>query len=425
LKVLVIGTGGREHALVHTFWRQGHLVYCYPGNPGMLAVASPLGIPSEELHDYARLVRAVKDKQIDLTVVGSEAHLEKGIGDLFASQNVALFGPSRQAARMESSKAWAKEFMAKYQIPTARFIVSSTVQGAQQSARDLFLPGIGVVVKASGLAGGKGVVCCQTIEHADEAIGQILEEKIYGSTEVVIEEFISGPEISFQCICDGQRILPLLAAQDHKRLYDRDLGPNTGGMGAYAPLPFLNQSMQEEIRQTIVRPTLFGLQQEGIDYRGILYFGLMLTKAGPKVLEYNCRFGDPEAQAVLPLLETDLAGLMIASIRGDLGSAAIQWKPQASCCVVLAEQGYPAFPLSGNPIKTMQNRDDLFFFHAATAIGSQGSLVTAGGRVLGITALGNDLKDAIQKAYTAIDSMNCSWAHFRRDIGSAALFEAI
>ena len=422
MKVLVIGTGGREHALVHTFWRQGHDVYCHPGNPGMLGMASKLGLES---NDYARIAQAVREKKIDLTVVGSEVHLEKGIQDLFSSQNLALFGPSKRAARLESSKAWAKEFMAKYQIPTALFEICTNPQSARQAAKRLFLQGRRAVVKASGLAGGKGVVCCQTFEEANSAIEQILEEKIYGATEVVIEELISGPELSLQAITDGQSILPLLAAQDHKRLYDDDLGPNTGGMGAYAPVSFLSPALQDAIRRTIIEPTLCGLQKEGISYRGVLYFGLMLTKEGPKVLEYNCRFGDPEAQAVLPLIETDLAELMLASVRGNLGEAAIRFKPQASCCVVMAAPGYPMAPSSGHLICALQERADLLFFHAGTAFDAQGQLVTSGGRVLGVTALGANLKIAAETAYRAIDSMNCPWANFRRDIGRAALSAAI
>jgi phosphoribosylamine--glycine ligase len=248
-----------------------------------------------------------------------------------------------------------------------------------------------------------------------------LEEKIFGNTEAVIEELLSGPEISLQAISDGTQALPLLAAQDHKRLYDNDLGPNTGGMGAYAPLPFFDLPMKEEVERTIIQPTLSGLGKEGISYRGILYFGLILTKEGPKVLEYNSRFGDPEAQAILPLLESDLAELMAASVRGDLRSFSLRWKPKASCCIVLAARGYPAAPLLRQPIEKMRRREDVLVFHAGTATSENGQLVTLGGRVFGITGLGSDLEEAVAKAYAAIDEFSCPWAHFRRDIGRAAL----
>ena len=427
MKVLVIGSGGREHALVHTFWRQGHTVYCYPGNPGILSLASPLSSQPGLLENYASLAREVKEKRIELTVVGSEVHLERGIQDFFASHGLPLFGPSQRAARMESSKAWSKAFMAKYRIPTASFEVCQTASAARHAAKALFLQGKGAVVKASGLAGGKGVVCCASYEEAEAAIRQIAEERIYGSagSEVVVEELIAGPEISFQTIVDGESIFPLLAAQDHERLLDGDLGPNTGGMGAYAPLPFLGAEMQEEIDRSIVKPTLRGLQQEGISYRGVLYFGLMLTKEGPKALEYNCRFGDPETQAILPLLETDLAQLMSAAIRGDLGSVPIRWKPKASCCVVLASKGYPCSFEQGRQIASLPERDDLLFFHAGTLLDAQGNLITAGGRVLGVTGIGADLEEAIEKIYTALDGFPCSWAHYRRDIGRAALCSSI
>jgi phosphoribosylamine--glycine ligase len=395
LKILVIGSGGREHALVQTFCRQGHEVYSCPGNPGIWALAPPLEAPVD---DYAKLMQAVKKKGIDLTVVGPEVHLERGIQDVFEKEGLALFGPSKQAARLETSKAFAKEFMARHKIPTARFEICSNPDAAKR-----FLKEGGVVIKASGLAGGKGVTCCKTFEEAEGAIGQIR------SGEIVIEELLEGPELSLQCIVDGERIIPLLAARDHKRLYDGDQGPNTGGMGAFAPLP-----LDKEILRTIALPTLAGLKKDGVTYRGILYFGLMLTKTGPKLLEYNCRFGDPEAQVVLPLLESNLAELMI----GPLPEAPLRWSKKASTCVVLAAKGYPMSPVLGAPIGEMRGRDDLFFFHAGTRL-ADNKLVTAGGRVIGVTALGNNLEDARRKAYAAIDLLQTPWAHFRRDIGQS------
>ena len=393
MKVLVIGSGGREHALVQTFWRQGHEVYSCPGNPGIWGLAPPLGVAVD---DYGQLVEAVKKKGIDLTVVGPEVHLERGIQNVFEKEGLKLFGPSREAAHLETSKAFAKEFMARHKIPTARFEIGSDLETAKR-----FLEEGGVVVKASGLAGGKGVTCCKTFEEAKRAIREI------GSGEIVIEELLEGPELSLQCIVDGERIVPLLAARDHKRLYDGDAGPNTGGMGAFAPLP-----LDKEILQRVVEPTLAGLKADGIAYRGILYFGLMLTKEGPKLLEYNCRFGDPEAQAVLPLLESDLAKLMM----GPLPKTPLRWSKKASICVVLAAKGYPTSPIQGASIRKMRGRDDLFFFHAGTKLEGD-KLVTAGGRVIGVTALGTNLEDARQSAYAAIDALQTPWAHFRRDIG--------
>ncbi len=419
MKVLVIGSGGREHALVHTFWRQGHTVFSHPGNPGIHALGAPLGDGAPD--DFEWIARRVREEKIDLTVVGPESPLEKGIADFFAAQNLPLFGPTKKGAQMESSKSWSKAFMAKHQVPTARYETCKSLSEALQVASSFFLSGKKAVVKPSGLTGGKGVVCCQTYEEARAALQEIFEEKRYGRAgeEVVIEEHLFGPEVSLQVISDGSTMIPLLAAQDHKRLYDGDLGPNTGGMGVYAPVA-LDQAMQEKIEQTVIAPTLRGLKQEGITYIGILYFGLMLTEEGPKVLEYNCRFGDPETQAVLPLLESDLASLMMAAIRGELSSQQIRWKSGASCCVVLASEGYPASPITGHPIGALPQKGDLICFHASTALDSEGHLVTAGGRVLGMTALGADLEEAIEKVYEAIEE-KFPWAVFRRDIGKKAL----
>ncbi len=333
---------------------------------------------------------------IDLTVVGSEVHLEKGIADIFHAHNLFLFGPTRQAARLETSKAYAKEFMAKFGIPTAKRLHS------------LQFP---CVLKADGLAMGKGVIACKNEREADLALKEL---KRYSET-IIIEEMLEGPEISLQIITDGEKAYPLLAAQDHKKLYDGDLGPNTGGMGAYAPIPFFTPELEKEIDEKIVQPTLNGLRKEKILYRGILYFGLMLTDEGPKVLEYNCRFGDPETQTILPLLESDLAELMLHM------RAPPKWKQKASCCVVLASPGYPKFPITGIPIEKIKESEDLFVFHAGTTLDPTGHLITSGGRVFGITGLGRDLEEAIAKAYDAIDA---SWAYYRKDIGKAVSLSA-
>lgn len=419
MKILVIGSGGREHALCHTFWRQGHEVYCYPGNPGIWKIATPITEMSEE--------DAVRKYGIDLTVVGPEAPLAAGIQDRFSALNLPLFGPSQAAARLESSKAFAKEFMAKHHIPTAGFQVCKSSHEARQAALSFFSSGNGAVIKPSGLTGGKGVVCCTTIEEAENAIRQIAVDYVYGTAgeELVVEELLSGPEVSFQVMSDGHRMVPLIAAADHKRLCEGDAGPNTGGMGAYAPLPFLSASMQQQIEEMVVAPTLKGLQSEGILYQGILYFGLMLTEDGPKVLEFNCRFGDPESEAILPLLETDLAEAMLAAIRGNLDSSMIQWKKESSCCVVLAQKGYPHSYPKNTPMSEIAEEENLYVFHAGTALDPQGEIVASGGRVLCITGLGATLEDAQRKVYGALERTSCPWAHFRSDIGRSAVAAAL
>ncbi len=424
MKVAVIGSGGREHALAQTLLRQGHSVFCHPGNPGIRAIASALCQEKENfsIDDHAAIAQRVQEEKIDLTVVGPEIPLEKGIQNFFAAQNLPLFGPSKDAAQLESSKAWAKEFMLRHQIPTAQFEICHTVPQARQATLSFFSRGKGAVIKPSGLTGGKGVTCCQHFQEAENAIQKMMEEKCYGNSgdEIVVEELLSGPELSFQVLSDGARMVPLIAAQDHKRLYEQDLGPNTGGMGAYAPLPFLTEEMKDEIEHTIVQPTLRGLQFENIDYRGLLYFGIMWTSHGPKVLEYNCRFGDPETQAVLPLLETDLAEALMACVQGELNRTLIRFKPLAACCVVLASKGYPLSSSSGERIEGLElcaHREDLFLFHAGTALDPHGHLVTTSGRVLGVTGIGVNLTQAIAHTYASIRQLSLTWAHFRQDIG--------
>ena len=424
MRIAVIGSGGREHALAHTFWRQGHQVFCYPGNPGIQSIASRLGKKTDHfsIDDHSSLAQLVREAKIDLTVVGPEVPLQQGIQDFFTSQKLPLFGQTKKAARLEYSKAWAKEFMLRHRIPTAHFKICQTSVQARQAALSFFSHGKGAVIKPSGLTGGKGIVCCHSFKEAEQAIQNIMEEKCYGNSgeEVVVEELLSGPELSFQVLSDAARMVPLIAAQDHKRLYEQDLGPNTGGMGAYAPLPFLNEEMQDEIERTIMQPTLKGLQSENIDYRGLLYFGLMWTSEGPKVLEYNCRFGDPEAQTILPLLETDLAEAMMACTQNQIEQIPIRWKPLASCCVVLASQGYPfSFPTEVliDGLGLFAQKEDLFIFHAGTSHNQKGELVTASGRVLGVTGLGKNLPQAIAHTYESIRQLPLDWAHFRNDIG--------
>lgn len=304
MRILVLGSGGREHALTQTFSRQGHVVYCFPGNAGTQKIAKLL--PSEwnalDVHDFAKLADLVKQLHIDLTVVGPEDLLSKGIANHFASQGLLLFGPTKEAAILETSKAWAKQFMAKHGVPTAKYKVCRTLEESMKALKtDFSSPDL--VIKPSGLTGGKGVVCCNSHQEAEAAIRAIMEDKLYGSAgaEIVIEEKLIGPELSLLVFCDGSHFLPMITSQDHKRLHDNDEGPNTGGMGAYAPVPLADESLMKSIHRSILDKTLIGLKQERIHYTGVLYFGLMLTNDGPKVLEFNCRFGDPRNTSPIAL----------------------------------------------------------------------------------------------------------------------------
>ncbi|MGH7194710.1 MAG: phosphoribosylamine--glycine ligase, partial [Candidatus Saccharimonadales bacterium] len=373
MNILVLGSGGREHALIASLARFGHRLFCHPGNPGMLECASPLFDRQVLLSDFEQLAKAAREKLIDLTVVGPELPLSLGIADYFASQKLALFGPSQSAARLESSKAWSKQFMLRHGIPTARFSVCRGKVQALATARALFAEGKQAVVKPSGLTGGKGVVCCDSIEEAVNAIEACIG---YGE-EIVIEERLSGPELSLLALCDGTKMAPLVPAQDHKRLYNGGLGPNTGGIGAVAPVGFADSALLCRIEAEIVEPTLAGLIKEGIDYRGTLFFGLMITREGPKVLEYNCRFGDPETQVVLPLLDADLAELMLDCLNGRLDRKKVRFLPLCACCVVLTSCGYPEAPKLGASVvglEQLQGQANLRVFHAGTKRESNGQL---------------------------------------------------
>ncbi len=416
MNILILGSGGREHALAETFLRFGHSVFCHPGNPGMLDCGSPLTDKQIPLDDFEALATEAKKKRIDLTVVGPELPLSLGIADFFQKKGLALFGPTKNAARLESSKAWAKEFMLRHRIPTARFAICSGASMAYKAAQDLFCQGKQAVVKPSGLTGGKGVVCCDSMEEAEDAIAAASG---YGE-EIVIEELLRGPELSLLALSDGTKAIPLLPAQDHKRLYDGGLGPNTGGIGAVAPVSFVNAAMMERIEKEILQPTLAGLIEEGIDYRGVLYFGLMLTEEGPKVLEYNCRFGDPETQAVMPLLDADPAELMLDCLRGHLEPEKIRFLPLCACCVVLASSGYPEAPKTGIEIRgleTLQGNPNVRVFYAGVAKDLDAKYVTSGGRVLGVTGLSPTLQGAVDTAYASIKQLKVEGSHFRTDIG--------
>lgn len=421
MRILVLGSGGREHALVWKL-RESQAteeVYCAPGNPGIGQEAECLPV---DLSNPPAMLDLATNLAVDLTVVGPEAPLAAGVVDVFAKAGLAIVGPTRAAAQFESSKIFAKQFMERHGIPTARFAVADSFAEAVR-ALDGFTPP--VVIKADGLAAGKGVVVAKTRDEAELTLDAFMRQMQLGraAERVVIEEALRGEEISFIVLTDGRRILPLPPSQDHKALLDGDLGPNTGGMGAYSDDAILEDSLRAEIMQSIVGPTLNGMAGEGIAYRGFLYFGLMLTPSGPRVLEYNVRLGDPEAQPVLMRLRSDLAEILASTHEGTLAARDPHWSPNPSVCVVLASKGYPAQPETGKPITGYDLAEKMVgvkVFHAGTAMKDH-LLVTSGGRVLGVTASGEDLEAAIQRAYLAAGKIQFEGMQYRRDIGAKSL----
>lgn len=417
MRILVVGGGGREHALV---WKLSQspmvdAIYCAPGNPGIAEKASCVPISSEDLEG---LLELAQEKHIDLTVVGPEAPLVAGIADLFAQHGLRVFGPSQAGARLEGSKVWAKQFMEKYGIPTARARYFNQAAAAKAYVEEVGAP---LVVKADGLAAGKGVTVAATKEEAWAAIENCMEKGAFGAAgkKVVIEEFLEGEEVSILAFTDGHTIVPMVPSQDHKRAYDGDQGPNTGGMGAYSPPPAYTADIAERVEAEILQPTLMGLAAEGIDYRGVLYAGLIITADGPKVLEFNVRFGDPETQPVLLRLESDLLEIMLAVVERRLSEVAprIGWSDQASACVILASGGYPGPYVAGRPITGLDGLPPgVVAFHAGTKR-VDGQLVTAGGRVLGISACGPTVAQALDRVYQAIPSIHFQDMHYRHDIG--------
>lgn len=430
MKVLIIGGGGREHALAWKIRKSPHVSWlgCAPGNEGIRSVAEPVEIAADDVEGIARYVH---DNQISLTVVGPEAPLAAGIASAFDQKQHVLFGPSQAAAKLESNKSFAKDLMANHGIPTAHYATFTEPFGAKAWIDAFDRP---MVVKASGLAAGKGVIVCDTVEESKAAVDQMLVDGSFGDAgkEIVVEERLEGPEISLQAICDGDTFLLLPPGQDHKRIGEGDRGPNTGGMGAYAPTPLIDQPLIERCRRDIFEPTLEAMKELGTPYRGVLYVGLMLTSDGPKVLEYNVRFGDPESQVVLPMLGVDLVDLMLASslnkLTGMLDHIKLkttEWKrisrKGSAATVVLASKGYPGAFEKGKPISGIPTEsDDLMVFHAGTKR-EKGELVTNGGRVLTVTGLGETLQVALNKAYAACDQIQFEGKTFRRDIGHHAL----
>lgn len=415
MKILVIGGGGREHAIVHTLGKSARAprIFCAPGNGGISDEAVCVPIAATDLKavvDYA------KKEAFDLVVVAPDDPLALGLVDELEAAGVRAFGPRKNAAVIESSKAFSKELMRKYGIPTAKYEIFSDMAAALDHVRACGAP---IVVKASGLALGKGVVVAQTVSEAEAAVRSMMEDKKFGESgaTVVIEECMTGEEVTVLAFTDGSAIVPMLSSRDHKRAFDNDEGPNTGGMGAYCPCPDYTPETAEFCMERIFRPTIDAMAKEGRPFKGVLYFGLMMTPEGPRVVEYNARFGDPEAQAVLSLLETDLLDVFDAVIDGKLGELEIKWKPGASCCVVMASGGYPVGHKTGYEISGLGDiPEGAFVFHAGTRL-EGGKHLTSGGRVLGVTAVAADLASAADRAYEAVSHISFKDAHYRRDIG--------
>lgn len=429
MKILVIGSGGREHALVWKLAQSPHTtrLFCAPGNAGIAAErllknGSPVDCVNLGAEDLAGLLAFAGENNVGLTVVGPDNPLAIGIVDLFHKEGLRIWGPNQKAAQFESSKVFSQNFMEKYGIPTARAATFSDAAAARKFAASLAGR---CAVKADGLALGKGVLICANPNEADRAIEEILVSRNFGAAgaSIVIQEFLEGTEISLHAICDGKTAKLFPTSQDHKRALERDEGLNTGGMGTYSPTPFLDDEELKKVGDTILAPWLRGCAREGIDFRGILYPGVMLTRNGPRVLEFNARFGDPETQVYLTRLENDLVELLEASAGGTLDKIELIWKPDASVCVVMASGGYPGRYEKGKAISGLEEAAQLAgvkVFHAGTAM-KDGKVVTNGGRVLGITALGKDLSAARAAAYAVVEKIHFPGAHFRRDIGAKAL----
>jgi len=417
MKILVVGSGGREHALVWKLHKSPLVkkIYAAPGNAGISKLAECVEIPSEDL---IGLVSFAEKNSIDLTVVGPELPLTLGIVDQFQKRNLRIFGPTKMAAMIEGSKVFAKEFMKKYHIPTASFKAFDKADEAIEFVKSSDMP---LVIKADGLAAGKGVILAEDTESAVSAIKKIMVEKIFkdAGNKAVIENFLEGEEVTILAFTDGKTVLSMPSSQDHKKIYDGNRGPNTGGMGAYAPTSIVDDRMMRRIYDEILEPTMVGLDQEGIIYKGILYAGLMLTERGPKVMEYNCRFGDPETQVILPLLKSDLAEIFMSIIEGDLSLDEVEWTDDFAVCVILASAGYPDKYEKGKEIfglEKVEQAEDVLVFHAGTK--KEGKRVlTDGGRVIGVTAVDKNVEEAIHKAYASVDKIKFDGAQFRRDIG--------
>jgi phosphoribosylamine--glycine ligase len=421
MKVLVVGGGGREHALVWKVAQSPKVskVYCAPGNAGISEQATTVPIKANDLNG---LIEFAIEEKIDLTVVGPEEPLTRGIVDLFESKGLFIFGANKRAAEIEGSKAFAKEMMKKYHIPTAFFEI---FEDQKQAINYIRTKGAPIVVKADGLAAGKGVIVCKTVEEAIEAVSRIMVEKIFGEAgiRVVVEEYLVGEEASYIAFTDGKAILPMASSQDHKPIFDGDQDPNTGGMGAYSPAPVVTDEVNERIIEKILRPIIYGMGGEDRPYKGVLYAGLMIHNGEPKVLEFNARFGDPETQPVLMRMKGDIVPILEACMKGTLSQCKIEWDNRASICVVMSSKGYPGDYQKGKVIKGLREvsqMEGVFVFHAGTAF-KDGQMITNGGRVLGVTGLGEDIPRAIEKTYQAVKKISWEGVHYRTDVGKKAL----
>ncbi|MBR3742849.1 MAG: phosphoribosylamine--glycine ligase [Clostridia bacterium] len=419
MNILVVGSGGREHALIKSLKKnpEAETIYALPGNGGIAkdAVCVPIGAKEiDEIVDFAVI------KNIDFAVVAPDDPLALGAVDALENAGVPAFGPTQAAARIESSKVFAKELMKKYGIPTAAYQVFTDPEAAKAYLKTAPLP---AVIKADGLALGKGVIIAQTLAEAEAAVSDMMENKVFGDSgsRVVIEEFLEGPEVSVLAFTDGKTVKPMVSSMDHKRALDGDKGLNTGGMGTIAPNPYYTPEVAERCMNEIFLPTIRAMANEGCPFKGCLYFGLMVTKNGPKVIEYNCRFGDPETQVVLPLLKSDLLTVMQAVRNETLDACPVEFSSGAACCVVMASKGYPQHYEKGFPITLTSDTDEITTYVAGAKLGDNGELLTNGGRVLGVTATADSLKAAIEKAYAAVEKTHFDNAFYRRDIGQRAL----
>lgn len=421
MKVLVVGSGGREHVIAWKISQSPKVdkIYCAPGNAGIGEIAQCVNIGAME---FDKLADFAKENEIDLTVVGMDDPLVGGIVDVFEKRGLRVFGPRKNAAILEGSKAFSKELMKKYNIPTAGYTTVTSADEAYEYLKSAKFP---IVLKADGLALGKGVLICNTLEEANEGVKTIMQDKQFGSAgdKMVIEEFMTGREVSVLCFCDGTHIVPMTSAQDHKRAMDGDKGLNTGGMGTFSPSPFYTDEIDEFCKKNIYQPSIDAMKAEGRDFVGVMFFGLMLTQDGPKVLEYNARFGDPEAQVVLVRMENDIIDVFEACVDGKLDEIDLKFADNAAVCVVLASGGYPVSYEKGFEIKgldSFKDKDGYYVFHAGTAL-KDGKFVTNGGRVLGVTAVGDDLKKARANAYEATKLIDFEKKYMRNDIGKAIM----
>jgi phosphoribosylamine---glycine ligase len=415
MKILIVGGGGREHAIAWKLAQSKKVdkLYCAPGNAGIAEVAECVAVKAE---DVAGICSFASENNIDLTVIGPEVPLSLGIVDALAEKGLRAFGPNQKCAQLEGSKSFTKAFLARHSIPTAGYREFTDIGELKKSVGIFGYP---MVIKADGLAAGKGVVIAEDEAAAIAAIDEIMGDKIFGSAgdKIVVEEFLTGIEASMLCFVDGKTIVPMESAQDYKRILDRDKGPNTGGMGTYSPSLIFNDALETQIRERILEPTIKGFQKDGLDFKGVLFIGLMITDGGPKVIEFNNRFGDPETQSVLPRMKTDLVDIMNAVVEERLAEQTIEWNDRKAVCVVMASGGYPGNYAKGKMISGLNDVDeDIIVFHSGTK-SSDSAVVTDGGRVLGITALGNTHEEAREKAYKNITRISFEGAQYRRDIG--------